>query len=249
MAKKKAAPVKRKRKAGAALPPCEWPEKVAIVAMGASNGAWLVISGAHGGWRSLYDEVWTINATGGLIEHHRCFMMDDVKHILGAQAALTGRDEKKVAQGIFKWLPYHPGPIYTSTTYPEWPALVEYPIEDVLDAVRVPYLTNTVAYALAFAVMLHKKDPRACKEVWLFGCDFNYRGADMHAEAGRGSAEFVVGIAAEIGMDIILPDSTTFLDGDVPMHKKLYGYHGPLNITQDEDGRWKVKREPPQEAA
>lgn len=243
MAKKKAAPVEPKGVAGAAsLPAKPWPAKVAIVAMGASNGAFLTICGAQGGWRGIFDEVWTVNATGDLVPSHRCFMMDDVKHILAEQASRTGKDERKVAQGIFKWLPTAPGPVYTSTAYPEWPALVDYPIGWVLDAVKVPYLTNSVAYALAFAVAMHKADPEACREIWLFGCDFNYRGSNMAAEAGRGSAEFVVGIAVENDIDIVVPDSTTFLDGDVALENKLYGYAMPLKLSQDDAGKWAVER-------
>lgn len=216
------------------------PARVAIVAMGSSNGAYLALAGALGGWDQLADEIWTINATANLIYHHRAFIMDDVKHILAEQASRTGKNERKVAQGIMRWLKDHPGPVYTTTAYPEWPALVEYPIDDVLRAVGTPYITNSVAYAVAFALAMHAKNPEVCKELSLFGCDFNYPGSPAF-EPGRGSVEFLLGMACARGIEVNLPDTTTLLDGNVPMEKKLYGFHGPVRPV-NENGQIRLKR-------
>lgn len=210
--------------------------------MGGSNGSYLALAGAMGHWKELADEVWTINGSTPLITHHRAFVMDDVKHILTDQAALTGKEERKVAQGILKWLPDHPGPVYSTTAYPEWPALVEYPMGAVLEAIGgAPYLTNSVAYAVAFALMLNKQDGRVCSTISLFGCDFNYPGQTAF-EPGRGSVEFLLGMACARGINIELPDSTTLMDGNVPMHKKLYGFHEPVRPITSTDGRVSLLR-------
>lgn len=203
------------------------PEKVAIVAMGASNGAWLQMAGSRGHPKEVVDEVWTINAAAACVKHDRAFVMDDVKYILAEQASRTGKDEKKVAQGVFRWLPEHPGPVYTSTTYPEWPALVEFPVGDVLKTIGgVAYLNNSVAYAVALAIHW------GVKELHLYGCDFSY--PDQHvSEAGRGCVEFLLGIAVSKGIELMIPNSSTLLDAHVELPKKLYGFHMPVVPEHD----------------
>jgi hypothetical protein len=88
--------------------------------------------------------------------------------------------------------------------------------------------------------MLHRKDDRVCRELSLFGCDFNYPGVTAF-EPGRGSVEFVLGIACAAGIEINLPDATTLLDANVPMDRKLYGFHEPVRPI-NENGKIRLKR-------
>ncbi len=195
------------------------PKSVAIVAMGGSMGSFTQLACAKGGVEAIADEIWTINATAAVIKHHRAFVMDDLRHTIPREAE---EEKRMVAAGILKWLPAHPGPVYTSTAYPEYPALVEFPLRDVLQSVGgFPYLNTTVAYAIAFAIHLK------VKELHLYGCDYTY--PDVHiSESGRGCAEFLLGIAANRGMQLHLPETTTLLDFNVPLDRRFYGYHGPL---------------------
>jgi hypothetical protein len=196
------------------------PKHVALVAMGTSSGDFVKLANASGGIHAVADEIWTINATAAVIKHHRAFVMDDIKHTITREAA----EGSKVAQGILHWLPKHHGPVYTSKAYPEWPALVEFPLRDVIQAVGgLPYLNTSVAHAIAFAMLLK------VEELSLYGCDFTY--PDLHAaESGRGCVEYLLGIACGRGMRLNVPSTTTLLDANVPDDRRIYGYHDPVHV-------------------
>lgn len=194
------------------------PNHVAIIAMGSSCAAYAQLSAARGGWFGVADEIWAINATAGIFKHHRAFVMDDVKHTITREA----EEGAKTAQGILKWLPHSKVPVYSSKAYPEWPALVEYPLRDVLQSIGgLDYLNTSVAHAVAFAIHL------GVKEISLYGCDFTY--PDLHAsESGRGCVEYWLGVATSKGIRIGLPGTTTLMDAQVPDGKRIYGYHEPV---------------------
>lgn len=206
------------------LPPTQSPKSVAIAAMGTSLSAFVSLACAKGGVQAVVDEVWAINATGAVIKHHRLFCMDDLRTTIPKEA----EEGRLVAQGMLKWLPSHPGPIYTSTPYPEFPGSVEYPLRDVLQAIGgLPYLNTTCAYAIAYAMYLK------VEELHLYGCDFTY--PDIHiSESGRGCAEFLIGAAAARGMKIVVPHTTTLLDSNVKESERFYGYpHGMYSRMAD----------------
>lgn len=196
------------------------PKHVAIVAMGSSASAFTQLVASQGGIHAVVDEVWTINATAALFQHHRAFVMQDIKHNIMREA----REGKKIAQGILDWLPLHPGPVYTSTAYPEWPALVEFPLRDALQAIGgLDYLNTSVAHAIAFAMHL------GVEELSLYGCDFTY--PDIHAsESGRGCVEYLLGLWCGRGLRVNLPTSTTLMDAHVESTRRLYGYHDPVRV-------------------
>jgi hypothetical protein len=215
------------------MPASATPKHVAIVAMGRSMAAFTQLACAKGGIDATADEVWAINATASVIRHHRAFVMDDMRITIPKEAA----EGKLVAQGILKWLPAHPGPVYTSTAYPEYPGLVELPLRDTLQAVGgLPYLNTTVAYAFAYAVLI------GVKEISLYGCDFTYPDVNI-SEAGRGCLEYLIGFACANGMKVNVPETTTLLDANLPDDQRLYGY--PLGIrTEIVDGQVRIERGP-----
>ena len=64
------------------LPDLSW-KRVAIIAMGSSAGAYITAR-----CNSLeYDEVWTINATGGVFPCDRMFMLDPPSRFLDEEVA------------------------------------------------------------------------------------------------------------------------------------------------------------------
>jgi hypothetical protein len=203
--------------------------------MGGSVCDYVGLSAQHGGRNHIADEVWTVNAMGGVIHHDRAFVMDDLS-ALGAQKRKEGR---KVATGLIDWLPSHPGPVYMPRAYAEVPGAVEYPIEDVVNAIGFPYLNNTVAYALAFALYLHDQHGLPGK-VRLYGCDFTYPNRAV-AESGRANVEFLMGIAGSRGVNVEVPNSTTLMDAHLPLGKRLYGYHEQVVPELGKDGRWHVR--------
>lgn len=216
------------------------PKHVAIVAMGASNAAYLTMVCSYGHRHEAFDQVWAINAAAVNIEHDIAFVADDVKFELAKQA----QDGRKVAAGVLRWLSEHPGdkPVFTTTAYPEWPALVEMPVPEMIAACGgVSYLNNSVAYAVAYARYI------GVEELSIFGADFTY--PDRHiGESGRACVEFLLGGAAAQGISINLPDTTTLLDAHVPQDRKLYGFHEPVRAAVV-DGEIVLLRGQPEEGS
>jgi len=162
---------------------------------------------------------------GGVIEHDRLFMLDPPWHLRANNVDYE------------KWLRKHPGPIYTSdpSEVGDYPGLVQYPLEEVLNAIHHPYLDTTVAGALAFAI--YKKVP----VINLFGCDFNYQDRPQN-ESGRACVEFLLGIAFANGVQIKIGKSSTLLDTCVPSKRRIYGFKEKwdTDISQN-DGSLKVE--------
>jgi hypothetical protein len=157
--------------------------------------------------------VWAINALGDVLACDRVFHMDDVR-VQEVRAA--AQPDGNIAN-MLGWLRTHPGPIYTSRTHRDYPGLVEFPLEAVINALGFAYLNSTAAYAVAYAVFL------GVKKISLFGCDFTYQNAH-HAERGRACVEYWLGFARARGIEIATPSTSSLLDACVPWGEKLYGY-------------------------
>jgi hypothetical protein len=136
---------------------------------------------------------------------------------------------------MLKWMRTHPGPIYTPRLHPDYPGLVEFPLEDVINNVGHAYFNSTAAYAAAFAIYL------GVKRISLFGCDYTYPNAH-HAEKGRACLEFLLGIASARGIEIGVSDRSSLLDtceGVPPLYG--YGALGSRDVQIDhEDGHARV---------
>lgn len=189
------------------------PGHVAILGLGPSVSAYLEITKRMGGRRRFCDETWVINALGNVFDCDRVFHMDDVR-IQEIRAA--ARPDSNIA-AMVQWLRAHPGPVYTSRTHPDYPGLVAYPLQDVVDDAGYAYMNSTAAYAVAYAIHLK------VKKITLFGFDFTY--ANSHqAEKGRACVEFWLGIAAARGIKLSIPRSSSLMDGCEKPANKLYGY-------------------------
>src|SRR5262245_4316728 len=121
--------------------------RVAIVALGTSSVDFFRLAIDSGDVRQHYDEIWAINAYGGLIQADRIFHMDDVR----VQEARAAAGNKKIG-AMLGWVRKHPGPIYTSRVHPDYPGLVVFPLEAVVNKLRCGWFNNTVAYAVAMAI-------------------------------------------------------------------------------------------------
>jgi hypothetical protein len=203
------------------------PASVAIVAMGASHGDFIHGAAFAGGSNAIAEEVWAINAMAGVIRHDRAFLMDPPRHILDLP-------NKPPAYPIYaEWLQRHPGPVYSTETDPRCPGVVEYPLEEVLNAHGFVYMNTTVAYAIAYASWIE------VPQIKLFGCDFTY--PDVHiAESGRACAEFWMAVAIAKGLRVQVCPTSTLFDSCVPYDRRLYAYERagrrPV-VTPGEDGR------------
>lgn len=206
--------------------PRQAPNHVVIVGLGPSSEEWPALAKRLGGRKAFCDEVWGINALGDILACDRIFHMDDVR-IQEIRAAAS--PDSNIAE-MLKWMETHKGPIYTSRTHPDYPGLVEYPLVEVINAcVGMPYLNNTAAAAVAFAIYL------GVKQITCFGMDYTY--ANAHdAERGRACTEFYLGVAKARGIEIGIPAKTSLIDSCVDEQERIYGYD-TLDLDIGHDGK------------
>jgi SAM-dependent methyltransferase len=213
------------------------PESVCILGAGPSLSSYLHNARCLGGRRELADEVWAVNVVGDVVQCDRIFHMDDVR----VQEIRAAASPNSNIANMVKWLKTHPGPIYTSEVHPDYPGLVEYPLEDVINSCDGQrYFNGTVPYAVAFAIHL------GVKRIGLYGCDFTYPNAH-DAEKGRACLEYWLGIARARGILIQISAQSTLMDSRdrAADPNALYGYDGvKLEMAPDETGRIRVTRTP-----
>jgi hypothetical protein len=160
--------------------------------------------------------------------------MDDVR-IQEVRAAAA--PESNIAR-MLQWLKVHPGPIITSREHPDYPGLVAFPLQEVLNSLGQAYFNSTAAYAVAYAIHI------GVKHLSLFGCDYTYPNAH-DAEKGRGCLEFWLGIASARGIKLSLPKTSTLLDGIYQLQDRFYGYDTlAVTLRPQENGKVEVDLQP-----
>ena len=112
-------------------------KEVAIVALGGSFSEYVLtrINSVR------YDEVWGINCIGAILHVDRTFMMDPASRFLDDTKAgkQTGVAKEFLLETKNK------GVIYSCCIDERVPEIIEYPLEDVINTVKVAYFNNTVA--------------------------------------------------------------------------------------------------------
>lgn len=188
-------------------------KRIAIVGLGGSVDAYTDVVKRAGGRSRLFDQVWCINALGNVFDCDLIFHMDDIRiQSIRAEA----RPDSNIATMV-EWLKTSKTPVMTSRGHPDYPALIEFPLEDALNILGNCYFNNTAAYAIAYAIMVEATD------ISLFGMDYTY--PNRHdAEKGRACVEFWLGVAHARGIRIGLPVSTTLMDANVSQESRMYGY-------------------------
>ena len=210
----------------AAEPPPAAPRHVVILGLGPSLERYVDIVKRLGSRHAFADEVWGINAVGGVLQCDRIFHMDDVR-IQEVRAAAA--PQSNIAN-MLAWMRRHPGPILTSRI-PEpnaYPGLVAFPLEPVINALGYAYFNSTAAYAVAYAIFL------GVDRISLFGFDFTYPNAH-HAEKGRACVEFWLGIAAARGIELGISEASSLLDTVEGDAAGFYGYdavHVDMTVTE-----------------
>lgn len=199
------------------------PEHVVILGLGPSLETYIDIVKRMGARHAFADEVWGINAVGDIIHCDRIFHMDDVRI---QEIRAEARPESNIA-AMLGWLKKHDGPVYTSRPHPDYPGLVAFPLEAVINNLGYAYLNGTSAYAAALAIHI------GVKRISLFGCDFTYPNAH-DSESGRGCLEYWLGFARARGIEINVPATSSLLDGCVLEDRRLYGYD-TLDVAIEED--------------
>ena len=201
------------------------PKSVAIVGLGPSCSQYLDLVKRLGSRQKLADEVWAINALGDVLCCDMIFHMDDVRI---QEIRAKELPESNIA-AMVEWLKTTKVPVMTSRLHPDYPSLVEFPLEDVINELTYDYFNNTSTYALAYAIYL------GVEKITIFGCDFTYPNAH-DAEKGRGCLEFWLGYAAAKGIKIGLPQTTTLMDACYDRQSRLYGYDTRKVIFSDKVG-------------
>lgn len=206
------------------------PKHVAILALGPSVASYLNLAMRLGSRGKVADEVWGINALGDVFGCDRLFHMDDVRiQQIRAEAQPAGN-----IAAMLPWLKKHPGPVYTSRPHPDYPGLVPFPLEEVLNDVPNAYMNSTAAHAVAYAVCVVRPE-----KISLFGMDFTYANSH-HAEKGRACVEFWLGAASARGIKIAIPKQSSLMDALENQADRFYGYDTlDLALTR-EAGRIRV---------
>lgn len=185
---------------------------VAIVALGPSADTYYRMAESQGGRRAFCDETWCINSNGDILSCDRIFHMDDMR----VQEARAAAGNAKIGS-MLDWMRKHQGPIYTSKVYPEYPGLVEFPLEEVINSVGTAYFNSTPAYAFCYAMYM------SVTRISLFGIDFTWPNAH-EAERGRACVEYWIGRAMQRGIGIFVAPNSTLLDANMPASDRFYGY-------------------------
>ena len=194
--------------------PHENVECVALVSLGFSKAAYLdqCLESCYRDNGATWDEVWTVNAGLKAFNHDKVFIMDDLR--------VQARRYPKYGALLKR----HNKPIITSTAYKEFPTSVSYPIREVMDLVgEDAWFPNTVVYAIAYAML------NEVKSLHLYGADFQYMNLTRREE-GAQAAAYVIGMGRKMGMQTVLPPTSTLLAASniksVEGHnyRPLYGY-------------------------
>jgi hypothetical protein len=186
---------------------------IAILGLGPSVKQYLELTKRFGGRRAYCDQTWCINALGDVFACDRIFHMDDVRI---QQIRADAQPGSNIAR-MLDWLKTTRIPVVTSQIHPDYPALEAFPLRDVLSRFPLGYFNNTAPYALAYALHV------GATKVSLFGCDYTYDNV-AQAERGRACLEFWLGIAAEMGVEIAMPKTTSLMDAYHTPAERFYGY-------------------------
>jgi SAM-dependent methyltransferase len=203
---------------------------IAILGLGPSIAQYLDMVKRKGGRSAFCDEVWSINALGNVFDCDLVFHMDDVR----IQEIRAAANPSGNIAAMLPWLKESKVPVVTSRAHPEYPALVEFPLEDVLNHFGHDYFNNTAAYAVAFAIHV------GASKISLFGIDFSY--PNRHdAEKGRACVEFWLGQAQARGIKLLMPRESTLMDAYAGRAARLYGYDTlDIKFNMQPDGSVKL---------
>lgn len=215
-----------------AMPIEDEPESrhIAILGLGPSLDQYLELTKRLGGRSNFCDETWAINALGDVFACDLVFHMDDIR----IQEIRAAAQPASNIAAMVKWLKTSRTPVMTSRAHPDYPAMIEFPLEDVLNHLGHDYFNSTAAYAIAFAIFT------GATKISIFGMDFTY--PNVHdAEKGRACVEFWLGQAHARGIKLNMPKNTTLMDAMYPRASRLYGYDTlDVGFNVQEDGTLKL---------
>lgn len=161
------------------------------------------------------DDEWCINAMNQLYRH---IPRGDVwweMHTRGDFLAdqVPGTD-------YLKWLKECPIPVYMIEKFADIPSAVRFPIEDAVSNFG-DYYYSTISYMIALAIM------EGFTTIGIWGVDLSH---DSEYEYQKPSAEYLLGVARGLGIDLVIAPQSALLKG---MYR--YGYQ---KMPSNEDLQW-----------
>ena len=184
-------------------------------------------------------QVWTLNSGCKLLYHDVCFDIHTDEYLKLQHEAEVADGKVLHPNRVFnrrKWMKDHPGKtLVMAKADPEIPNSVTLPLKRLVEAGNCAYFDTALAYMIASAIYLCKVE-----SLGLYGCDYAYNipGQTAH-EHGQNCAEFWVGVAKGMGVNIYVPALSSLLNMIQREDGRLYGYHEPLEFTVNEDGTGK----------
>ncbi len=123
----------------------------------------------------------------------------------------------------YEWLQNTTVPVYMQDHYEDVPASIKYPLDELFtdlfgDRKQIPYITSSVAYALAMAVYLKYK------RIEVYGVEMETNTEYGHQRIG---VAFWVGVAIGRGIEVDF-------HSDSILNAPLYGYEGSHRIDKSE---------------
>jgi len=150
----------------------------------------------------------------------QCEREPDLFFDLHPPALWRSQEKKYWDKGYLDWLKTNRTPIYMQEKYPDAPASLRYPFEQMITEFPRGYMTNTVSYMMALALM------EGVTHLALYGCHY-----DAASEYGpqRGCCEYWIGLLEGRGVTVLIPP-TCDLCGRPAL---LYGYQSHPNGVRD----------------
>lgn len=194
-------------------PTGEWPTHVHLVALGTTaRTEWTQhMLSKHQPASDEHWEVWTVNRGVRLFKADLVFVLDEIEN----EAAL----DPAYGQALL----HHSGPIISTKCEGAYSHAHPYPARAVLASLGMdpdvvdPYWHNSIPMIIAYAMAI------GVQTLGLWGCDYT-RPDGFVMEADRANCEHWCGRAAQAGMQIMLPPSTTlYSHGQLGGQLHVYG--------------------------
>jgi len=153
-------------------------------------------------WDNKEYEIWTLNQA----PHHEWMKRFDVLFDLHPMSHLK-RERSPADKQHLEWLKQEHGDliIYMQEEYPEVPNAKRFPIERMKKKFGNFY-TSSFAYMMALAI------DKGYKRIDVFGFDMD---ADAEYNYQKDSAEYFIGLAIGMGIDVGIPENSSLLTGTI----------------------------------
>src|SRR3990167_230195 len=165
----------------------------------------------HAPWHDLTWELWAHASC-----RHLCQRDPDLLFDLHPPELWRDGKKKNWDPKYPDWLKGNHLPIMMQDRYKDVPASIKYPFATMITEFPRGYMTNTMAYMIALALM------EGVTHLGVFGCDYR-----SNSEYGpqRGGAEYWLGVAEGRGVQVLLPPGCDLLRKP----ELLYGYESHPN--------------------